>query len=605
MTATRLQRGVRLAHWTVMPHPRDAIAALFPTAARGSTTVRVLVLLAALALPSWVPAASPGSELHTNWAVEEGYSLRVLASGFSLPTSLAAVPHPAQQPQAPKLFVTELRGAIKVVANDNSVSELARIPTLAPKREWPDWEGEAGMAGICLDPEHGYVFATYAYRDATGVLRNGISRLHVEPHTFAGKVQEQRDLGQFLASEPSALSHQIGNCVVHDGYLYVSIADAGYPAQSEKLDSPLGKVLRLTLDGAPAPGNPFGGQGAIAPRVYVSGLRNPFGIAFAGDRLFAAENGISLDRFLELQPGRNYQWNGSDGSIAINAAAVFVPTLGPAQMVSAAPATAGLRPSEHDRFLIAASNGAQGPGVVALEYSRTDNRVVAAPRHLVRYEGHQEGMAVAGVALIAEGLAFAPILPVDGAGAVLVARYEPAAAHDAILGKSAANLIAAKNCLGCHTLDGVGGRVGPSLDLNSLRTRVETRVLNAAYAQQLARLDRIDDPAVAKGRGARQEVLAAGPDDRVRVWVINRLLNPKFDQPDAQMPDLNLDRKTAEALARELIGASGWKQRLAKLMSEKYFKLGAALGASAVGVLAVLLLVAWLVLHRFRARARH
>lgn len=580
------------------------IATLFPAAALLSTAVRFLALLAALALPSWAPAASSGSELHTDWAVEDGYSLRVLATGFSLPTSLAAVPHPAQQPQAPKLFVTELRGAIKVVANDNSVSELGRIPTLTPKKDWPDWEGEAGMAGICLDPEHGYVFVTYAYRDGTGVLRNGISRLRVEPQTFAGKVQERRDVGQFLASEPSAFSHQIGNCVVHGGSLYVSIGDAGYPAQSEKLDSPLGKVLRLTLDGAPAPGNPFSGQGAIAPRVYISGLRNPFGIDFAGDRLFAAENGISLDRFLELQPGRNYQWNGSDTSIAINAAAVFVPTIGPVQMVFAPRGTGGLRPSEHDRFLIAASNGAQGPGVVALEYSRTDSTVIASPRHLVRYEGHRLGMAVAGLALVAEGLAFAPILPVDGAGSILVARYEPAAAHDVILGKSAANLIAAKNCLGCHTLDGVGGHVGPSLDLNSLRTRVETRVLNAAYAQQLARLDRIEDPAVAKGHEARQEVLAAAPNDRVRVWVINRLLNPKFDQPDAQMPDLNLDRRTADALARELIGASGWKQRLARLMSEKHFRQGAALGASAAGVLALLLLAAWLVLHRFRARVR-
>ena len=566
--------------------------------------IRVLALLAALVLPSWVLAATAGSELHTHWAVEEGYSLRVLASGFSLPTSLAAVPHPAQQPQAPKLFVTELRGVIKVVANDDSVSDFDRIPTLTPRKEWPDWEGEAGMAGICLDPEHGYIFATYAYRDAAGVLRNGISRLRVEPHTFAGKVQERRDLGQFLAREPSALSHQIGNCVVHGGLLHVSIGDAGYPAQSEKLDSPLGKVLRLTLDGEPAPGNPFGGAGSIAPRVYVSGLRNPFGIGFAGDRLFAAENGIALDRFLELQPGRNYQWNGSDGSIAINAAAVFVPTIGPAQMVYAAPGTGGLRPSGHDRFLIAASNGRQGPGVVVLEHSRTDDSVVAAPRHLVRYEGHQVGMAVAGVALMAEGLAFAPILPVDGAGVVLVTRYEPAAAHDVILGKADANPIAAKNCLGCHTLEGVGGHVGPSLDTNSLRTRIETRVLNSAYAQQLARLDHIDDPAVAQGRKARQEVLAAAPDDRVSVWVVNRLLNPKFDQPDAQMPNLNLDRRTAEALARDLVGASGWRQRLAKVMSETRFVQGAALGGCAVAALAISLLAAWLVVRRFRVRAR-
>lgn len=566
--------------------------------------LRVVVFLATFALPTWALADAPGAELHTSWSVQDGYSLRVLASGFSLPTSLAAVPQPGPQPQSPKLFVTELRGGIKVVANDNSVSEFDRIATLAPRREWPDWEGEAGMAGICLDPEHGYVFATYAYRDAAGVLRNGITRLRAEPHTFAGKVQERRDIGQFLSHEPSALSHQIGNCVVHGGFLYVSVGDAGFPAQSARVESPLGKVLRLTLDGAPAPGNPFAGPGAIAQRVYATGLRNPFGIGFAGDRLFAADNGINIDRFLEVQAGRNYQWDGSDGSIAINTAAVFSPAIGPVQIVHAPPGDGALRPSGHDRFLIAASLGGQGAGVIELEYSATDNRVAAAPRYLVHYEGKQKGMAVTGLALVAEGLALVPILPVDGAGVVLVARHEPAAAHSLIFGKSAANLIAAKNCLGCHALEGKGGHVGPSLDLNSLRTRVETRVLNSAYARQVAALDKINDPIVARGRKARQEVVAASGDERVRLWVVNRLLNPKFDQPDAQMPNLNLDRATAESLTLELIGPSGWTQRVMKLMSDKRFMQGAALGASAVASLAVLCIAVWLVARRLRARAR-
>ena len=333
--------------------------------------------------------AAPKSELDASWAVEEGYSLRVLARGFSLPTSLAAVPQPSAEPGAPKLFVTELRGAIKVIANDNSVSEFARVATFAPKKDWPDLEGEAGMAGICLDPDHGYVFVTYAYRDASGILRNGISRLRAQPHTFAGKAQEQRDIGGFLAGDASALSHQIGNCVVHGGFLYVAIGDGGNPALSANVESSLGKVLRLTLDGEPAPGNPFASGAALAPRVFAFGLRNPFGLAFAGERLFAAENGVALDRVLELVVGRNYYWNGADASIAMNAAAVFVPTIGPAQMVHVAPGTDGLRPSDHARFLIAASNGEQGPGVVVVDYSLSDSSVLAAPRHLVRYEGKQ------------------------------------------------------------------------------------------------------------------------------------------------------------------------------------------------------------------------
>jgi glucose/arabinose dehydrogenase len=530
--------------------------------------------------------AAPRSELEASWAVEEGYSLRVLARGFSLPTSLAAVAQPGAEPGAPKLFVTELRGAVKVVANDNSVSEFARIATFGPKKDWPDWEGEAGMAGICLDPDHGYLFVTYAYRDASGILRNGISRLRAQPHTFAGKAQEQRDIGRFLAGETSAFSHQIGNCVVHGGLLYVSIGDAGNPGLSTKVESSLGKVMRLTLDGEPAPGNPFASGAGLAPRVFALGLRNPFGLAFAGERLFAAENGVELDRFLELAVGRNYHWNGTDASIAMNAAAVFVPTIGPVQMVHAAPGTDGLRPSNHDRFLIAASNGRQGPGLVVVDYALSNSSVPAPPRHLVRYEGEQQGAAVTGVALTRDGVCFVPILPVEGSGVVLVTRYQPAAAHSNVLGNSVkGSLLVASGCLSCHSRSGAGGGVGPALDINSLLTRIETRVLGADYARHVARLDAIDDATVAEGRNARQEVLAAAPDERVRVWVINRLLNPKFDQPDAQMTKLNLTREKAEALASELLGPSRVQRWLAA-MSERRFLQGALAGALAAALLA-------------------
>jgi mono/diheme cytochrome c family protein len=318
------------------------------------------------------------------------------------------------------------------------------------------------------------------------------------------------------------------------------------------------------------------------------GLRNPFGLTFAGERLFAAENGIELDRVLELAVGRDYHWNGADASIAMNAAAVFVPTIGPVQMVHAAPGADGLRPSDHDRFVVAASNGKQGPGLVVVDYSLPDSSVLAAPHHLVRYEGEQPGVAVTGVALTRDGVCFVPILPVDGSGVVLVTRYQPAAAHSSILGKSIkGNVLVASGCLGCHSREGEGGRVGPALDVNSLRTRIETRVLNAGYAQQVASLDAIKDATVDQGRNARHEVLAAAPDARVRAWVVNRLLNPKFDQPDAQMPNLNLTREKAEALASELLGPSRTQRWLAIVMSDKHFVAGALAGAFAAAVLAL------------------
>lgn len=88
--------------------------------------------------------------------------------------------------KAPKFFVTELRGRIKVIANDGSVSDFAFVPTFKPQQEWPDFSGEAGLAGLCLDPQHGFVFVTYAYRDRDGVLRNGLIRFSTTLGTFEG-----------------------------------------------------------------------------------------------------------------------------------------------------------------------------------------------------------------------------------------------------------------------------------------------------------------------------------------------------------------------------------------------------------------------------------
>jgi hypothetical protein len=82
-------------------------------------------------------------------------------------------------------------------------------------------------------------------------------------------------------------------------------------------------------------------------------------------------------------------------------------------------------------------------------------------------------------------------------------------------------------------------------------------------------------------------VLAAAPDTRARVWIVNRLLNPKFDDADAQMPNLNLTREKAEALASELLEPSTLERRLAALSDKRFLK-GALAGAFATALLALM-----------------
>ena len=77
------------------------------------------------------------------------------------------------------------------------------------------------------------------------------------------------------------------------------------PAQDKT--ATLGKVLRLTLDGKPAPGNPLAKQG-FAPEVWTYGHRNLLGIAFDGaGNLWEQEMGPKGGDELNLiLPGRNY-----------------------------------------------------------------------------------------------------------------------------------------------------------------------------------------------------------------------------------------------------------------------------------------------------------
>jgi glucose/sorbosone dehydrogenase len=540
----------------------------------------------------WAGDASKGNPLD-EWSVRDGYSLSVAARGFELPTEVTAIKTPGSAPSSPRFFVAELRGKIKAIANDGTVSDLTTISTFLPKAEWPDYAGEAGLGSLCLDPAHGYLFATYAYRDPGGVLRNGIARFSLQPGTFEGKPSDPRNYSEPLAKTPGAFSHQIGSCIVDTDSVLISIGDGGNPAKSHDLDTPLGKIIRLTLDGAPYPQNPFYSAGGFRASVYAYGLRNTFGLSLVAGRLFAAENGIEIDRFEELRAGADHGWDGSDPSITMNALAIFSPTVGPAHLVHAEPVNKVFEPSTADRFLIAASNGKQGPGVINVSLDLKQNVVVETPRYFVHYDGDAEGQGIAGIALTDDGLYFAPLLPVGESGVVFVTRYDPPKQHTSIIGKKAGDPLAKRACLGCHSLNGVGGRVGPPLDYNSVYTRTETKVLDPSYAKIVEGLDKMTEEAVVIGHQGRHEVLDAPRDLKVRTWVINRIMNPKFDMPDAQMPTLGIERKEAEQIADRLIGSPPRSKTSEVLHSGRFlagFAGGAALSAGCCGILLLFVL---------------
>jgi len=169
------------------------------------------------------------------------------------------------------------------------VTELGTIDGVSPA-------GEGGLMGVAVKDEHVFVYHTAA--DDNRIVRYRLT-------------------GDRL-SEPQVIVKGIPKGSVHnggrlefgpDGYLYASTGETGDRDLAQERDSTAGKILRMTADGSPAPGNPFG------TLVYSLGHRNVQGLAWDGSgRLYASEFGASsYDEVNLIEPGGNYGWPRVEG----------------------------------------------------------------------------------------------------------------------------------------------------------------------------------------------------------------------------------------------------------------------------------------------------
>jgi glucose/arabinose dehydrogenase len=190
-------------------------------------------------------------------------------------------------------FLISERDTRRIVHVDNG--STSRVRTI----EEADPAGEGGLLGLATTDDEKTVFAYY-----TAANDNRIVSM-----SWNG-----RDLGSpkvILRGIPKGFIHNGGRLVIGpDGYLYVGTGESGSGRLSQDKDSLGGKILRLRLDGRPAPGNPFDNE------VFSYGHRNVQGLAFDDEgRLWASEFGQQTwDELNLIKEGANYGWPEVEGS---------------------------------------------------------------------------------------------------------------------------------------------------------------------------------------------------------------------------------------------------------------------------------------------------
>ena len=247
-------------------------------------------------------AASPPVDAQVIQTREHALRIVTVTEALDRPWGLAFLPDG-------RMLVSERPGRLRVVDKDGRLdpSPVAGLPRV-------DAQGQGGLLDIALHPKYrdnGWIYWSYTQRDAAGNNGTEVARGRLGGGPGAWKMDGVEVI--FRMAPKSNSGFHFGSRLVFDreGLLYVTLGDRGEMARAQKLDDHAGKILRLTDDGRPAPGNPFLGDPQAKPEIFSLGNRNVQGAALhpRTGALWAHEHGPQGgDELNVIKPGVNYGW---------------------------------------------------------------------------------------------------------------------------------------------------------------------------------------------------------------------------------------------------------------------------------------------------------
>jgi len=275
--------------------------------------------LAGLALTPAAPAqqAAAGiapmvlseSKYVVDTAEQHRLQVTVVARSLNHPFSIALLPDG-------DALISERGGALRLLRNALGAPGRPTVLEAQPVAGVPAIETPfrlAGLHDLALHPrfaDNRLVFFTFN-KSGTAAPAGGTARPQARMAVMRGRFDGKTltDVKEIFTGKSSTAS---GSRLTFgkDGLIYISIG-AAFGDEAQKLDNTVGKVLRITEEGAIPSDNPFVKQPGAEGSIYTFGHRDPLGLTVhpGSGVLLNVEHGPNGGDELNLvQAGRNYGW---------------------------------------------------------------------------------------------------------------------------------------------------------------------------------------------------------------------------------------------------------------------------------------------------------
>ncbi|WP_277541502.1 PQQ-dependent sugar dehydrogenase [Haloarcula laminariae] len=257
---------------------------------------------------------------------DQGPTVRLeeVATGLTSPSALVTADEDADRrfvlDQAGQVYVHDAEGLQSTPFLDLSDRLVALGEGL------PNWIAydERGLLGLAFHPEfadNDLFYVRYSAPSDDSALDHveRLSEFSVTADGTRADPDSERVLFELPWERPI---HQAGTVEFGpDGYLYGALGDGLNPYNAQDLDTLKGGIFRIDVDGRTddlpygiPEDNPLVGEDG-RDELYAWGLRNPWKMAFSGDRLIAGDVGqATWEEVNVVEAGTNYGWPLKEGT---------------------------------------------------------------------------------------------------------------------------------------------------------------------------------------------------------------------------------------------------------------------------------------------------